>query len=122
MCTTVMSFHLPIAATSHLADRFGPLHRQTAGVLWSLTEIPFPAPGLREGPVPTGGDLSCLLGRRYAPLAQYGDCEQMAVLAAGGPLEDRPEHRDWRVTQHLCQPAMRCLPSYWGASGLITIV
>jgi len=50
-----------------------------AGVLWSLTEIPFPAPDLREGSVPTGGDLSCLLGRRCAPLAQYGPCEQMAV-------------------------------------------
>jgi len=41
-----------MAGTSRPADRFGLLHRRTAGVLWSLTEIPFPAPGLREGPVP----------------------------------------------------------------------
>jgi hypothetical protein len=37
-------------------------------------------------------------------------------------VEDRPELRDWRASRHLCQPAMRCLPSFGAASGLITIV
>ncbi len=103
---------------------FGLLHREVAGVLWSLTE-PRPGTWSAQASMPTGGDLSCLLGRRCAPLAQYGSSEQMAAPAVGGPralalsglvsqastltaesarslpgAEDRPEPRDWRATRH----------------------